>query len=81
MRKMTSLPAQVLGFKDRGVAAPGYMADAVVFDPDTFTDKATFDDPWQHPQGLKAVLINGTLALENDEPLVRDLGHFLTPAA
>jgi N-acyl-D-amino-acid deacylase len=81
VRKMTSLPAKVLGLKDRGVVAPGYMADAVVFDPDTFADKATYENPRQHPVGLKTVLMDGVVALEDGEPVTRDLGNFLTPSA
>jgi len=35
------------------------FADIVVFDPKTIMDRATFDDPFQRPSGIKHVLVNG----------------------
>jgi N-acyl-D-amino-acid deacylase len=63
IRKMTSLPASRVGFRDRGWIAPGLAADIVVFDPATIEDRATFADPFRYPAGIKAVLVNGSLAL------------------
>ena len=65
VRKMTSLPAQVLGLKDRGLLKEGYWADVVVFDPDTVSDMATYDNPKQYPKGIDYVLVNGTVVIEN----------------
>ena len=45
VRKMTSLPAQVLGLKDRGLLREGYRADVVLFDPDRVANMATYDIP------------------------------------
>jgi N-acyl-D-amino-acid deacylase len=59
IRKMTSLPARKLGLKDRGVIAPGYFADLVIFDPATIIDRATYDNPWQYPVGIHGVFVNG----------------------
>ena len=63
--KMTSLPASTFGFRDRGIIAPGYAADLVVFDPDTVMDKATFEQPEQDPVGISYVLVNGRFVIEN----------------
>ena len=68
IRKLTSLPAENLKIKDRGRLAPGYFADVVVFDPATVGDKATFAEPHQLSVGVKHVLVNGMLVLENGEP-------------
>lgn len=59
IRKMTSLPAQRLGLKDRGILKQGFYADVVVFDPNTVTDKATFENPHQYSEGIDLVLVNG----------------------
>ena len=65
IRKMTSLPAQVLGLKDRGLLREGYWADVVVFDPDTVADTATYDNPKQYPRGIDYVLVNGKVVIES----------------
>jgi N-acyl-D-aspartate/D-glutamate deacylase len=65
IRKMTSLPAQVLGLKDRGLLKEGYWADIVLFDPDKVSDKATYENPKQYPKGIDYVLVNGTVVIDN----------------
>jgi len=64
IRKMTSLPAQVLGLRDRGLLKEGYWADIVVLDPDTVVDMATYDNPKQYPKGVPHVLVNGTPVID-----------------
>lgn len=59
VRKMTSLPASQFGFTTRGKVAEGYVADLVVFDEATVSDRATYDKPHQYPDGLSDVLVNG----------------------
>ncbi len=63
IRKMSSLPAQRVRLRDRGFIARGFAADIVVFDPATVEDRATFAEPFQYPTGIKAVLVNGSVAL------------------
>ena len=67
VRKMTSLPAQVLGLRDRGLLGEGFRADIVAFDPDTVADAATFDRPQQYPRGIPYVLVNGVLVIDGGE--------------
>ncbi len=67
IRKLTSLPAANLKLQNRGRLAPGYFADIVIFDPATITDHATFAEPHQLASGVKHVLVNGVLSLENGE--------------
>jgi N-acyl-D-amino-acid deacylase len=67
VRKMTSMPAQVLGLKDRGLLREGYWGDVVVLDPDTVADTATYDNPKQYPKGIPYVLVNGTVVIDNGD--------------
>jgi N-acyl-D-amino-acid deacylase len=67
IHKMSGLPASRIGLTDRGRLAPGMAADVVVFDPSTVEDKATFEDPFHYPVGIKAVLVNGVVALRDDQ--------------
>lgn len=64
VRKMTSLPASILGFTDRGAIAVGRWADLVIFDPGTVADRATFEDPFQYPVGIDTVIVNGQVVLD-----------------
>ena len=66
IRKMTSFPASRIGLADRGRLVPGMAADVVVFDPSTVADKATFEEPFKYPVGIKAVIVNGVVALRDD---------------
>ena len=58
---MTSLPAQRLSWKDRGVLREGAFADLVLFDPATVIDRSTFEKPQELPVGIEKVLVNGQL--------------------
>jgi N-acyl-D-amino-acid deacylase len=64
IHKMTLMPAQRLGLKDRGRIAEGLAADLVIFDPATVRDQATFTAPHQYPVGVSCVLVNGVIALD-----------------
>jgi N-acyl-D-amino-acid deacylase len=59
VRKMTSLPASIMGIRDRGLVRVGYRADLVVFDPARVEERATYDDPRQSPCGIDYVFVNG----------------------
>jgi N-acyl-D-amino-acid deacylase len=67
IRKMTSLPAQTFGFRDRGLIREGFAADLVIFDENTIADQATFDKPHQYPLGISYVLVNGVAVFENNQ--------------
>ena len=67
VRKMTSFSAQLNGLTDRGILRPGMAADIAIFNPDTITDKATFEDPNQYSEGLEYVIVNGTVVLKQGE--------------
>ena len=67
VRKMTSLPAQILRLRDRGMLREGYWADVVVFDPMTVADRGTYERPAQYPVGIREVLVNGVPVIRNGE--------------
>jgi dihydroorotase/N-acyl-D-amino-acid deacylase len=67
VHKMTGLTARRLGLKDAGIIRRGFRADAVVFDPLTFGDTATYDDPQNFPLGLLATIVNGRVVIDGDE--------------
>ena len=67
VRKMTSMPAQVLGLKDRGQLREGYWGDIVIFDPDRVADTATYENPKQYPKGIDYVLVNGAVVIDNGQ--------------
>ena len=67
VRKLTSLPATNMKLDRRGLLAPGYFADIVVFDPATIQDHATFEKPHQFATGVADVFVNGVQVLRNGE--------------
>jgi N-acyl-D-amino-acid deacylase len=65
VRRLTSLPCDGFGLRDRGRLVPGAFADVVVLDPETVIDHATYDDPHRYATGIRHVVVNG-------EPVVTD---------
>ena len=61
--KLTAVPAERLGLRDRGVVREGAFADLVVFDPATVGDVSTYLDPAQYPMGIPHVIVNGQAAI------------------
>ena len=68
VRKMTSLPAQVLRLRDRGMIREGMFADITIFDFASFEDKATYTQPHQYSQGLAYVFVNGEMVIDKGVP-------------
>ena len=67
IRKMTSLPAQILGLRDRGQIREGLVADIAVFDPARVAETNSFENPKSYPIGIPYVIVNGTLVIEGGE--------------
>jgi len=68
VHKMTSLPAQRLGWKDRGTLRKGSVADLVLFDPATVIDNSTFANPMALSTGIEKVFVNGVLVWDSGKP-------------
>jgi len=74
LKKMTLMPAQRLekrapAFKDKGRMRVGADADITVFDPNRIIDKATYEKPLQHSEGIPFVLVNGVLVVKEGQPV------------
>lgn len=63
INRMASVPARRFKLADRGEIARGKAADLVVFDPETVTDLATYENPKRYPAGIEHVLVNGEVAV------------------
>ncbi|MBN1672389.1 MAG: amidohydrolase family protein [Kiritimatiellae bacterium] len=77
VRKMTSFPADRLGFRQRGLLEKGKIADVTVFNPKTIQDTATFREGNSYPKGIELVLLAGQIALEHDTPAARGFGRVI----
>jgi dihydroorotase/N-acyl-D-amino-acid deacylase len=65
VRKASSLSAQRLGIRDRGLVREGFYADVVVFDPATVAERATYENPHQFAVGIPYVLVNGEVVVDD----------------
>jgi len=67
VRKMTGVAAERMGLAGRGVLRAGNFADITIFDPRTVADRATFEDPHATATGIRYVMVNGTLTLDDGQ--------------
>ena len=65
IRSSTSLPAETLGFKERGLLKTGFFADIVIFDPKAIRDSATYQHPRILAAGVRYLFVNGKLAVDS----------------
>ncbi|HWT66796.1 MAG TPA: D-aminoacylase [Terracidiphilus sp.] len=78
IHKMTAMPAQRFGLKERGRIEVGYHADLVLFDPKTIIDRATFAEPAQTAAGIHGVWVNGVLSYTANGATEQRAGQFLS---
>jgi N-acyl-D-amino-acid deacylase len=68
IHKMTGAPANALRLKKRGLLREGWFADITVFDPQTFAERASYDDPHCYPAGVATtVIVNGAVTVDRAE--------------
>lgn len=77
IRKMSGLPAEIVGLEDRGTLAVGHKGDVLVFDPDAVEATATWAEPRQYPKGFDYVLLNGRVAARAGELAAGRFGRVL----
>ncbi|MEP7083249.1 MAG: amidohydrolase family protein, partial [Betaproteobacteria bacterium] len=82
IRRITSLPAERVGLRERGCVRPGNWADITVFDPAGIASRFTVAKPREYPAGIAHVLVNGTFAMrdgqrtgDNAGRVLRETGH------
>ena len=68
VQAMTIRAAAHLGISNRGLLAPGYQADLVLFDAETVQDHATVRDGQKHSTGVSQVWVNGEIVLSDGRP-------------
>ena len=81
IHKMTQMPADRLGLSERGRIAEGAFADIVIFDPKTIIDKSTFRIPHQYPEGIYYVIVNGKMAVDQNQFTKMRAGKVLRSSA
>jgi N-acyl-D-amino-acid deacylase len=77
VRKMTSLPAEQFRLTGRGILRQSAVADIVVFDPQTLRENTTYPTPHRLSNGIKTLIVNGTLTLSGGKPTGHHNGRFL----
>ncbi len=77
VRKVTSFPAARFKLGNRGLLVPGYMADLVIFNPDTICDKADYRDPIQYPDGISHIIVNGEPTMSEKQHSQARAGRFI----
>jgi N-acyl-D-aspartate/D-glutamate deacylase len=68
VKKSSWLPAATIGLTDRGLLAPGMAADVTIFDAAAVIDRATYENPALRSEGIRFVIVNGAVALEDGVP-------------
>jgi N-acyl-D-amino-acid deacylase len=81
VRKMTSLPADRLGLRDRGRIAVGQKADLVLFEPTMVIDRSTFAEPQRLSEGIRVVFVNGQAVWRDGHPTGARPGQVLSRRA
>jgi len=65
IRSSSGLTAQTIGIKNRGLLREGYFADVIVFDPKTISEQSTYEHSEVLARGVRYVIVNGKLAVED----------------
>jgi N-acyl-D-aspartate/D-glutamate deacylase len=64
VERSSTLAADTFGIEGRGRLRPGAYADLVVFDPRTYAERATYEQPALTAAGVRWVVVNGVVAVD-----------------
>jgi N-acyl-D-amino-acid deacylase len=65
VRNSSAATAEWFRISERGLIREGYFADVILFDPKTVSDRSTYEQPELLAVGMKFVIVNGKIAVEN----------------
>lgn len=65
IQKITSLPAQKVGLRDRGLIKEGFKADITIVDVNKYKDNSSLEEPYHYSEGVETVLVNGEITVSN----------------
>ena len=77
IRRLTSLPAESAGLKNRGRISEGCAADLVMLDLEQIVDHTTDDSPQEYPSGIEMVMVNGEIVLDHNRHTLALPGQLL----
>ena len=77
IHKMTLLPAEVYGLKNKGIIKENMDGDVLIFHPKQIHTAATYEDPAHMATGFDYVFVNGVLTVEHDKYTGEKAGCFL----
>lgn len=79
IHSMTGLPAEIMGFRNRGILREGAKADIAILDLKTLKDEATYFSPHRYAKGVEFVFVNGQLVVSGGKPTFALPGVVVTP--
>ena len=65
VRNSSAFTAEWFRIPERGLIREGYFADVIGFDPNTVSDRSTYEQPELLATGMKFVIVNGKVAVDN----------------
>src|ERR1043165_8326254 len=65
VRNSSALTAETFRIPERGLIRNGYFADVIIFDPNTVSDRSTYEQPEVLAVGMRFVIVNGKIAVDN----------------
>jgi len=77
IKKMTSMPAKIMGLDNRGILTPNKVADITIFDAETICDVATFENPHQYSNGIEKVIISGEVIIDQGNHTNKMVGQII----